>query len=123
MGKSTYMAQTSHTPNIQLYKASAGSGKTYRLSYAYISLLFQNALEKHPHRNTLAVTFTNKATDEMKRRIISELHQLSTSNSASFLKDLKSDFPTLTTQAIKDLSKGFFPCRKFYCILSIRERR
>ena len=107
MGKSTYMAQTSHTPNIQLYKASAGSGKTYRLSYAYISLLFQNALEKHPHRNTLAVTFTNKATDEMKRRIISELHQLSTSNSASFLKDLKSDFPTLTTQAIQDLSKGF----------------
>jgi len=98
------------TPNhqiIQLYKASAGSGKTYRLSYDYISLLFQNAGDKHPHRNTLAVTFTNKATDEMKRRIISELYQLSISDCASFLEALQHDFPQFTKQAIQEQSKRF----------------
>ena len=95
------MVHTPHNQTIQLYKASAGSGKTYRLSYAYIALLFQHAAEKHPHRNTLAVTFTNKATDEMKRRIVSELFQLSTTDTSPFLSDLQRDFPHLTKQAIQ----------------------
>lgn len=101
------MAHTPHNQTIQLYKASAGSGKTYRLSYDYIALLFQNAVEKHPHRNTLAVTFTNKATDEMKRRIISELYQLATSDNSAFLSDLQRDFPQFTKHAIQEQSKRF----------------
>ncbi len=75
--------------NIKIYKASAGSGKTYRLAYEYVLLLFRNRLEPHPHRGTLAVTFTNKATDEMKRRIVQELHALATGNDAPFLSDLE----------------------------------
>jgi ATP-dependent exoDNAse (exonuclease V) beta subunit len=65
---------------LNVYKASAGSGKTYRLAYEYIKMLlgrrsnsgdhyqFYNSYS-NPHRRILAVTFTNKATEEMKQRI------------------------------------------------------
>ena len=58
------------TPLI-VYKASAGSGKTFRLAVEYIKLLVQNPMS---YRTTLAVTFTNKATEEMKMRILSQLY-------------------------------------------------
>lgn len=56
-----------------IYKSSAGSGKTYTLAMEYLKL----ALE-HPFafKNILAVTFTNKATKEMKERILEVLHRL-----------------------------------------------
>lgn len=56
---------------LTVYKASAGSGKTFTLTTEYIKLLV-----KHPqsYRSILAVTFTNKATEEMKMRIISQLY-------------------------------------------------
>ena len=57
-------------------KASAGSGKTYRLARKYIELLLVSA-DRYAYRHILAVTFTNKATDEMKSRILKELHILS----------------------------------------------
>ena len=50
-------------------KASAGSGKTYSLARKYISLLLESQ-DRYAYRHILAVTFTNKATDEMKGRII-----------------------------------------------------
>jgi ATP-dependent exoDNAse (exonuclease V) beta subunit len=61
---------------IRIVKASAGSGKTYRLALEYIRLLLSSR-ERYAYRSILAVTFTNKATDEMKRRILKELYQLS----------------------------------------------
>ena len=60
---------------LKIYRASAGSGKTYRLTQDYIHLLF-NPQSERTHRRILAVTFTNKATDEMKSRILKELHAL-----------------------------------------------
>lgn len=56
-----------------VYKASAGSGKTFRLTVEYLKLLVQNP---KAYRQTLAVTFTNKATAEMKSRILSQLYGL-----------------------------------------------
>ena len=56
-------------------KASAGSGKTYSLARKYISLLLSNR-DRYAYRHILAVTFTNKATDEMKGRIVEELYNL-----------------------------------------------
>ena len=50
-----------HTP-LTVYKASAGSGKTFTLAVNYIKILLCNP---HSYRNILAVTFTNKATEEM----------------------------------------------------------
>lgn len=63
---------------LEIMKASAGSGKTYRLARKYISLLLQSK-DRYAYRHILAVTFTNKATDEMKGRILKELHVLATS--------------------------------------------
>ena len=57
-----------------IYKASAGSGKTFTLATEYIKLLVQNP---QSYRTILAVTFTNKATEEMKMRIISQLYGIS----------------------------------------------
>ena len=56
---------------LTVYRASAGSGKTFRLAVEYIKLLVQNP---QAYRHTLAVTFTNKATEEMKMRILSQLY-------------------------------------------------
>lgn len=53
-----------------VYKASAGSGKTFTLAVEYIKLLITNPAA---YRNILAVTFTNKATTEMKERILGQL--------------------------------------------------
>ena len=56
---------------LTVYKASAGSGKTFTLASEYIKLLVENPQQ---YRSTLAVTFTNKATEEMKMRILSQLY-------------------------------------------------
>lgn len=56
---------------LRIYKASAGSGKTFTLAVEYITLLAINPME---YQNILAVTFTNKATAEMKQRILSTLY-------------------------------------------------
>ena len=61
----------------KIMKASAGSGKTYSLARKYISLLLEST-DRYAYRHILAVTFTNKATDEMKSRILKELHILAT---------------------------------------------
>lgn len=62
------MASVSH---LTLYKASAGSGKTFMLTVRYISFL---ARYPQSYRSILAVTFTNKATAEMKQRILEQLY-------------------------------------------------
>ena len=56
---------------LQVYKASAGSGKTFTLAVEYIKHLIRNP---YAYRHILAVTFTNKATTEMKERILGQLH-------------------------------------------------
>ncbi|MDF1576086.1 MAG: UvrD-helicase domain-containing protein [Bacteroidales bacterium] len=61
-------------PPLNIYKASAGSGKTFALTMEYLKLLFQR---EGIHRHILAVTFTNKAAGEMKHRILSRLSKLS----------------------------------------------
>ena len=71
---------------IQIMKASAGSGKTFNLARKYITLLFRKS-DRASYRHILAVTFTNKATDEMKSRILRELYILSTDpGSSGYLK-------------------------------------
>ena len=60
--------------SLTVYKASAGSGKTFTLATEYIKLLIANP---QCYRSILAVTFTNKATEEMKMRILSQLYGIS----------------------------------------------
>lgn len=70
-----------------VYRASAGSGKTYTLALKYISLALKSGSKGFTH--VLAVTFTNKATGEMKDRILEKLYGLSRGLDADFLKDVK----------------------------------
>lgn len=58
---------------LRVYRASAGSGKTFTLAVEYIRILIA---DPSSYRNILAVTFTNKATAEMKTRILSCLYGL-----------------------------------------------
>ena len=63
---------------LDIVKASAGSGKTHLLTGQYISMLFKESQFPYTNYKTiLAVTFTNKATAEMKERILKELYKLS----------------------------------------------
>jgi len=59
---------------LNVYRASAGSGKTFQLAIEYIKLLIDDPTR---YRHILAVTFTNKATAEMKTRILSQLYGIS----------------------------------------------
>ena len=72
--KSHYICKQSNQnmPSVSVYKASAGSGKTFTLAVQYIRLLITIAPQEYLH--TLAVTFTNKATAEMKDRILEQLY-------------------------------------------------
>ncbi|MCP9199207.1 UvrD-helicase domain-containing protein [Gramella sp. GC03-9] len=60
------------TNSFNIYNASAGSGKTFTLVKEYLVLLF-NSRKKDSYKNILAITFTNKAVGEMKKRIIESL--------------------------------------------------
>ena len=67
---------------LTIYNASAGSGKTFTIAAEYISLLLSG--ENNMHRRILAVTFTNKATEEMKKRILHHLQAMAHMDSIAY---------------------------------------
>jgi ATP-dependent exoDNAse (exonuclease V) beta subunit len=67
---------------LTIYSASAGTGKTHTLTGEYLSLLFKG---REQHRRILAVTFTNKATAEMKNRIVEELFRLADDRPSDYM--------------------------------------
>ena len=86
--------------NLTVYRASAGSGKTFTLALEYIKLLVENP---QSFRQTLAVTFTNKATEEMKMRILSDLYGIAKGlkNSDTLLEKIK-ESSVFSEQQIRD---------------------
>ena len=69
----------------KILNASAGSGKTYQLAYKYVrDVVAQPSLYRH----ILAVTFTNKATEEMKSRILKEIHLLASGGRSAYAGEL-----------------------------------
>lgn len=73
---------------LTVYKASAGSGKTYQLVTEYLKLILENPTG---YRHILAVTFTNKATAEMKNRILEQLDLLARGKESKYLATLQSE--------------------------------
>ena len=79
----------------QILTASAGSGKTYSLAREYIfnTLRLQpeeelRGFNPYIYRTILAVTFTNKATEEMKSRILTQINNLATGEKCEFADEL-----------------------------------
>lgn len=74
---------------LTIYKASAGSGKTFTLAAKYTAFLLSG--EDRAHARLLAVTFTNKATGEMKERILEKLYSIAYGNDSEdgFLKEVQ----------------------------------
>lgn len=77
------------TSKAEILKASAGSGKTFRLAKAFIKLLLLNPLDYH---QILALTFTNDAKNEMKSRILKELSSLADEEKTILLSEIEKDF-------------------------------
>ena len=90
-----------------ILSASAGSGKTYRLAYKFVHDTIKNYHTKpYLYRAILAVTFTNKATEEMKSRILREINTLIVAPSqSSYMSDLKRDL-SLTEEQIVERARG-----------------
>ena len=92
--------------SLSIYRASAGSGKTHKLTEEYLKLIFQHSWN---FRNILAVTFTNKATEEMKNRILNEIHKIARDKESDYYdilsKELKFDRGLLNKKAEVILTK------------------
>ncbi len=120
---------------LQIHKASAGSGKTYTLTRQYLKLLLGEKVaagegkgryrlrpmsaygygKPKAHGQILAVTFTNKATEEMTNRIINELATLAgnfpgvtSPYEAEFIREFDTDRDTLALHARKALQDLLF---------------
>lgn len=87
-------AEVGEMGRFEVYNASAGSGKTYALvkNYLRICLATGNSMK---FREILAITFTNKAANEMKDRIILQLRIMSGYNEAA--NKQSSDYQLLNT--------------------------
>ncbi|MCD4774193.1 MAG: UvrD-helicase domain-containing protein, partial [Bacteroidales bacterium] len=73
-----------------VYKSSAGSGKTFTLVKEYLKIVLKNPSS---FRNILAITFTNKAANEMKERILEYLKELSVVNKKENSKAIEALMP------------------------------
>jgi ATP-dependent exoDNAse (exonuclease V) beta subunit len=72
---------------MRIYNASAGSGKTYTITFEYLRWLL-SCPAPELFRSVLAVTFTNKATEEMKSRIVQALHHVAENRDAKLVDSL-----------------------------------
>jgi ATP-dependent exoDNAse (exonuclease V) beta subunit len=90
---------------LTIYKASAGSGKTFKLTLHYLKMLLKN---EFVYKKVLAVTFTNKATAEMKNRILDELNNLANNKESKYrailLKELNLEKDQITSRAQKAIN-------------------
>lgn len=107
--------------NLVIYRSSAGSGKTFTLVKDYIKLLLRDT---ENYRKILAITFTNKATEEMKIRILGELSQMAQDKETDLRSAIEKEFeeefskvgshtPPITKRAREALEKILHNYGKF----------
>lgn len=105
--------------NLLVYSASAGSGKTHNIAKQYILLLFQKPTA---WRNILAVTFTNKASEEMKARIIEELHKIANNlpnNRSEEIAELTGKSKQMVINIAQEIFTGILHDYSFFSIFTI----
>ena len=87
------------SPKFKIYASSAGSGKTYTLAKEYIKLALKTTSPWY-FNHILAVTFTKKASEEMKERIMKYLRQFASTD----VKD-KEESNGIFQQILKELQE------------------
>ena len=87
---------------IILRSASAGSGKTYALTKRYLKLLFNN-----PLKSVIAMTFTNKATIEMKYKAIDYLKKGALQKDCDGIFDDFQDVKEKSLEILKDIFENY----------------
>ncbi|WP_282075033.1 UvrD-helicase domain-containing protein [Maribacter aquivivus] len=83
-----------------IYNASAGSGKTYALAKVYLKIILASPQN---FRKILAITFTNKAVNEMKHRILNSLFEFSKITSTEDANPLFNDIINETSYTFEEL--------------------
>lgn len=87
---------------LKILQASAGSGKTFSLTAHYLTLLFSG---DNKYREILAVTFTNKATEEMKSRILEVLLGFAKGDGSKKINDYRvlvlASHPSLNAESLQ----------------------
>ncbi len=84
---------------LTIYKASAGSGKTFTLTREYLKIIFLNMFS---YKNILAVTFTNKAANEMKTRILKEVNIIANGEKSDHIEEIIKITKKTKEQTIND---------------------
>ena len=90
--------------NLEVFRASAGSGKTFILAVRYITLLIK---QPTAYKHIVAVTFTNKATGEMKERILSQLYGIAYNlpSSRDYMEKMREAYPTFSYEKISEQAR------------------
>ncbi|MCQ2252556.1 MAG: UvrD-helicase domain-containing protein [Bacteroidales bacterium] len=104
---------------LNIYKASAGSGKTHILAGKYIvesfaqksparsgSTLYEAFRDTMAFARILAVTFTNKAAGEMKARILQEVDKLATNRDTDYMDEICRRYPQYTPEQVRSRAKN-----------------
>ncbi len=75
--------------NFTIYRSSAGSGKTFTLVKEYLKIVLRNPQD---YQHILAITFTNKATEEMKERILKDLRDMAAGENTTMREVIEKEF-------------------------------
>ncbi len=102
---------------LKVFTASAGSGKTQSIANEYILNLFDDSIS---HRNILAITFTNKASEEMKERIITELFKLICGKNSELEQRISAEYNLTPDQIKEKASLKFFGLLHQYSFFSVQ---
>lgn len=74
---------------LTIYRSSAGSGKTFTLVKEYLKLILRRPRD---FQHILAITFTNKATEEMKSRVLKSLLEIAKGEATAMAAVLTDEF-------------------------------
>ena len=97
-----------NTTAFTIFDASAGSGKTYTLTKEYLKILLL-ASNDDAYKKILAITFTNKAVNEMKARIVTSLYEFSSDTTSEKAMELLKEIAVetkLSPAKIKEKAKA-----------------
>ncbi|HPG40646.1 MAG TPA: UvrD-helicase domain-containing protein [bacterium] len=94
----------------KIIKASAGTGKTYRLSLEYIGLLLKYHQYDLSYQEILVITFTKKATAEIRERIFAHLQAIvhNKPEAAELCSNLESSLGMQITPAMRQVLEKYY---------------